>query len=693
MRFGMFTIVSAAASLAVAPAGLRAGEGWAGLAGSGPRHNASVVGIAPHRLRVLWRRQFATVPLGDQTGPNNEMSFAAGKGSRNLTLLDGRLALIAADADDAPDATNDYYCTVLDAADGRTLNCVRIKSSAGGTRAYRWPHACVSASTDNVCGIVQIAWDPQTRILFTGQGAYSSSYTAYRPLADLATHRPGRWQEGEPAYRELTEKHPGFQDAFGRTRGQQMTVFGPADRLKPMRPYTWGLSGFYVAPDRAGDAKPPKYDTDWETVFSRQGSSYYNTSSWFPLDTAGPLMVNCKGADWGHNAAGDAYVFNKHTGTKAITAMPELPGGGRLRCFTAGGAMVANGRLFCAGPAEGRLGVDRPEGRMPKLDQGLWLWAYDVALADRRPNDTYSGAGAAETATLTPAFAWKLDSRFAPDPNDLTTYGQSYYECDGFYRPKAMLADGKALWFAWKPSRADAVELIRADDKAAKAFPLNVGRGLMGADLWPKMSLADIDGRKHIVYFTGYAKHRRRLMPTDVVAELKRIHGADFSRLPQKEVDLTVRQAKQAGIWDGELLPPRGPAELAVFDATSGKLKWTYNVSVAHPWIPANGFWTHLDKTAMVVAGTWAYIGWVDVTGQQAALRLVALDITADRPKPIVSAVPLGFPSAGDRQTALFDLIAADGRLYALVTQSDRLWIRDPRWEAQHVIAIGLARE
>jgi len=692
MRYGDFGIVCAAACLAVLAATARGGETWAGLAGSGPRHNASAVSIQPRGLRVLWRRRFAAVPIGEQTGPNNEMNFAAGKGARNLTLLDGRIALIAADANDAPNETNDYYCSVLDTADGATRNCVRIKSSAGGTRAYRWPHACVSASTDNACGIVQIAWDPQTGILFTGQGAYASSYTAYRPLANVASYKPGRWQDGEPAYRELTDKHPGFQDAFGRTRGQQATVFGPTDSLSPMRPYTWGLSGFYLAPDRAGGEKPPKYDTDWETVFERQGSSYYNTSSWFQLDTAGAMIVNCKGANWGHNTAGDVYVFNKHTGMKAVVAMPELPGGGRLRCFNAGGAMAANGRLFCAGPAEGRLGVDRPEGRVPKIDQGLWLWAYDVATANKRPDGGLTGPGGAETATLTPAFAHKLPSRFAPDPDDLNTYGQSYYECDGFYRPKAMLADGETLWFAWKPSRADAVELVRADGRGATAFSLNVGRGLMGVDVWPKMGLARAGGRRHIVYFTGYARHRRRLMPKDVVAELKRIHGADFDKLSRKEIDLTVRQAKQSGIWDGELLPPRGPAELAVFDATGMKLRWTYNVSAAHPSIPANEFWTHLDKTAMVVAGRWAYVGWVDVTGEQAALRLVALDITADSPKPVVSAVPLGFPSAGSRKTALFDLIAADGRLYALVTQSDRLWIRDPRWKSQHVIALGTSR-
>jgi len=669
-----------------------AGESWPGLAGSGLRHNASAVEIDPCAIAKLWQRQFAPLPIGDQDGPNNEMNFHACKGSRNLTLRGGKIALIAADGPNVVNEATDYYCTVLNAADGSTLNWLRIKSSAGGTRAYRWPHACVSASTDNVCGIVQIAWDPQSGILFTGQGAYSSSYTAYRPLADAGEPKSSEWRDGRPAYRELATKHADFQDAFGRTRAEQYTAFGPTTLIEGMQPYTWGLSGFHRAPNRAAGLKPTRYDTDWETVFGRQGSSYYNTSSWFSLDTDGPLIANCKGAAWGHNTAGDAYLFNKHTGMKAVTAVPSV-GGVRPRPFTAGGAIVGNGRVFCAGPAEGRLGVDRPEGRVPKIDQGLWLWAYDVAFSNRKPNDGLVGEGAKETATLTLAFSHRLPSRFTPHPNDIESYGQSYYECDGFYRPKAMLIDGKALWIAWKPSQAEPVDLVCADDAGVKAYPLNVGAGCKGVDLWPKMSLSTTGGRKYITYFTGYAKHRRRFKPADIVTALKRMHGEAFARLPQKEIDLTVRQGKAVGIWGKEFLPPRGPAELAVFDAAARRLKWTYNVSASQSSLPANEFWTHLDKTAMVVAGKWAYVGWVDVTGAEAALRLLALDITAAAPKPVARVIPLGFASAANRKTALFDLIAADGKLYALVTQSARLWVRDPRWTAQHVIALGAALE
>ncbi len=78
----------------------------------------------------------------------------------------------------------------------------------------------------------------------------------------------------------------------------------------------------------------------------------------------------------------------------------------------------------------------------------------------------------------------------------------------------------------------------------------------------------------------------------------------------------------------------------------------------------------------------------MDTTGENAMLRLVALDLAASEPRAVEKALPLGFASAASRRTALFDLIAADGRLYALVTQSDRLWVRDPRWQAQHVVTL-----
>jgi hypothetical protein len=678
-------------------------EDWPGIEKAGLRHNASDVDVPPAGLTRRWQRRFAPLPIGDQSGPNNPRNFAAGKGAQNLCLVDGRLCLVATEDANVANERTDYYLTVLNAADGRTVNWIRIKASEGNTRAYRWPHACVSASGDNLCGIVRTGWDPETKILFCSQGAYQSSYTAWRPLANAASYEPGRVQDGVAAYGELAAKHAGYQGAFGRTRGEMRTVFGPDRFIEGMQPYTWGLAAQYVSPEAEAAAKAEAarkgrkgwkvpYDTDFETLFGRQGSSYYNTASRFDFDVSGPLLVMTKGAGWGHNAGGDAYVFSKVTGMKMTPAWP-YPGGEPLRCFSTGGAIVGGGRLFCAGPAEGRMGVDRPEGRVPKLDQGLNVWAYDVTLGDEKPNDGFPSTP--DTARLNRAFLYSFRSRFTPEAEDLESFGQSYYECDGFYRNKAMLIDAggpgaASLWIAWKPSRADAVELIHAADEGAGTYDLGIGKGLKGVDLWPKISLSTSNGRKYITYFTGYARHRRRFKAEDVEEALKAMHGEEgYANLGKAEIERTRRENANAGMWEGELRPPRGPAELAVFDVTAGRVRWSYNVSAAHPSLPANEFWTYLDKTAMVVAGRWAWLGWVDVSGEAARLRLVAFDITGENPAPVETAIDLGFASEGNGKSALFDLIAADGRLYALVTQSDRLWVRDPRWKAQHVIAIG----
>ncbi len=54
------------------------------------------------------------------------------------------------------------------------------------------------------------------------------------------------------------------------------------------------------------------------------------------------------------------------------------------------------------------------------------------------------------------------------------------------------------------------------------------------------------------------------------------------------------------------LLPPRGPAQVAVFDATARKLRWTYDLSRHHPGLEPNDFWTTIDRSHMAVAGRWA---------------------------------------------------------------------------------------
>jgi len=77
-------------------------------------------------------------------------------------------------------------------------------------------------------------------------------------------------------------------------------------------------------------------------------------------------------------------------------------------------------------------------------------------------------------------------------------------------------------------------------------------------------------------------------------------------------------------------------------------------------------------------------------TSPNAVLRILAFDITAAKaPKPAAFAYDLSIKAGANRQTCLFDLIAADGVLYALVTESDTLNSGTHTWTAQRVIAIG----
>ncbi len=684
----LVTMLLAVASFAAAA------ENWAGIEGGGPRHNTSAVDINPAGIDAAWIRSFAAVPLRNQEGPADEMHLPGGRGSLNLTVLDGRICLAAADGADYPEG---YYCVVLDAADGKTLNNIAVRSNTGNERFYRWPYNTVSMSGDTLPGIVNLAWDGETGILFIAQGAYHSAYTAYDPLANAASYEKGRYQQGVPAYLNLAQDHPDYQDAFGRRRADMRTILGIDFDEEGMAPWAWGLSGFFATPVAEGE-KPKKYDTDWEGVFGRQGSSYYNTSAFFSVEADGPLMGICKGAGWGHNIAGDAYIFNKHTGMKTVTSWPRDPMefGNRLRPFNRGGVLIANGRIFCAGPSQDidgdrQMGTRRPEGQLPKVDQGLYLWAYDYTMQDKMDNDGVEGLAAKETSELKLAFAHKFLSTYEPDPNEIDSYGQSYYETDGFFRNKAMLADGKSIWFAWKPSLADPVELIRADEKDRSSWSLEVGRNRKGSEVWPKMSLTEIDGKKYIAYFTGYGKYRKRVMVDNPEEVLKQYthKGNRWEELSERDRKGFIGQAERVGVWSDTLYDPRGPAEIAVFDASAGKLAWTYNISENHPSIPANGFWGYLDKSCMVVSGKHAWLGWVDVTGDEALLKLLAFDLTAPSAKPVEKSIKLGFESGDNRKSALFDLVAADGALYALVTQSDRLWIRDPRWKNQLVVKIA----
>jgi hypothetical protein len=322
--------------------------------------------------------------------------------------------------------------------------------------------------------------------------------------------------------------------------------------------------------------------------------------------------------------------------------------------------------VFFMGPCDDTAGdgFNTSLFKTDQPDQGLRIAAYDFALADRQDNGGYDGDGKAETAELTRAFEYEFHSPHKPAGCE---DAESYLEIDAFHRNKAWLIDGKGVWAAWKKTRAGNVELVYCDDKASRAYDLGIGAAQRGQDIWPHVSLAQVGAKKYIVYYAGNAMYRK----------------------------FVGRQ------WSPTAERPLGPAALAVLDPQTGK-GWTCvlnspDASGPNPTLPANEPEGYFDRSQMVVAGKYACIAWVDVgpaTEGNALLRILSFDITArEPPKPDEFAYDLGIPKAGNRQTCVFDLIAADGVLYALVTESDTLNSGTHTWTCQRVIAIGARKQ
>jgi len=638
-----------------------------------------------------WQRSFDPVTFGPQTGPNNDANFSGGRGSQNLAFYGSKVAIVA---EDLIDPEERYHVTVLDAESGATEASAGVYSDIGNSRAYRFPWAIVSASGDNAPGLTRIYWDAPSGILFTSQGAYESGYTAYLPLEEA-----GLDDEFEPAY----ESVGGAQDAFGRTRAQHWNTVGSTAnkvRSEGLRPEIWGLSATFCGLEADPDERPPRYDVDWAKLWGNQGASYYNTAGVISAQPTGPLIGLNKGAGWGHCQTGHFYLFNKYTGLKALAEKPEMPEnaeGIMLQPFSSGGMYLTDDRMYLIGPSEDRnnndsLGTSRPEGLIPNVDQGLAVWAYDITLEDRQPNDALTGDAALDTAQLNLAFKHELPSRYE-ETDEFKSYGQSWYETDGFYRPKPMVADGDGVWVSWKPSMADSVELVYAKPGALGTIDLGIGQGMKGVDLWPHLEMAETSQGRRLVYFTPNSRYRERVMPDDIDEFMAPFEVGRGNKVPYAEVNENERnrihgRIKASGAWSPELSAPRGDAGIAVVDPESGKLLWNDNVSERLRYLPPNGFWTFIERSQMAVLGDTAVIAYVNNELGESTIDLFLYDLTADAPTGEGKRIPLGFDGADYPGSALTDLRVHDGKLYALVTQGEVFTLRDPRWTAQHVVAI-----
>jgi len=614
-------------------------EDWPGYDSGGSRHDSSIVAIDPAALQVVWQRAFTPVRM-----KNGNVTI----GSRNLVCVGGKLAILQPTEAGFPQERRlslmkdrgDFdrgYVSILDAASGKTINCIAVVVRDGQRHNYWYPTGLLVDAADTVGGHHVLHWDAQSGILFLRSGGDGCFATAYRPLANLDGYRGG-WQEGVAAF------------AAGRSVPQ------------------WKKEPWLLAPDEWSPVRP-------------------NDTSFFQVDVASPMLVVTGGN--GHNQCRAMTFTDKNTGmpldakyTQELKPVndPPLPKGdatktpqpfakwasvivdrGRVYFLAAGDDNDADGVLgsacLCADSMtaeaereKDRAGKGSARWKADNPDQGLHLCAYDYKYVP----------GEKPALTLTPAFIYRFVSPHKPalGPADC----ESYLETDHFYRNKAILSDDGGVWAVWQKSSATGAELIHADKDGAKTWPLGICKGVRGQDVWPHFALAEIKGGKYLVYYAGNA-YRQDYLP---------------DKPPYRPVDCFGPQRE-----------PGGPAQLAVFDIRNGKVAYTFDLSAAYPSLPPNLAQHYLDRSQMVVAGGWAYVAWIDLTGDKAQLRLLGFDVTASATHPVEKVFPLDFDSAKFPKSMLTDLIAVDGRLYALVTQASKLAPNVHMFEFQQIVALG----
>lgn len=632
---GGLATVPASQPAAPRPSQLVRTENWPGYEGGNLHHNASATDINLAKAAVLWEARFDH-PVDCKT--TNPGFF----GSRNLAFLDGRIAVVAANGREGFEKGT-AYVSILSAADGRVLNCISTTQTTGPRRnQMKYPTGNYMEAYDTGIGITVMDWDPATGVLFLRNGGDNPGNTAYLPLANAASYKGGS-QKGVGVYEEFLKTYPNFQDADGNVRRDKEI---PCDEKRFLDGDQWDY----------GTLKPK---------FNNQP----NSTGFFEVDTQSGLMAAA--IEGSHRQSGGYFLLEKHTGLYSKVSKGKIEEGKQVFAKW-GGIRVGNGRVYFMGPCDDTAG-DGYNSSLFKAelpDQGLAIYSYKVSWQDRHDNVSYNGPGTAETAELAPVFSYQFHSSHKPtSPED----AESYLELDAFHRNKTWLIDGTGVWAAWKKDRLGNLQLIHCDDERSDTYDLGIGAGQRGQDIWGHMSLADIAGRKYIVYYAGNGLYRK-----------------------YESMKSSSRGEMSLANWSPQTDKPLGPAAIAVFDIAAGKTAWTCTLNAAdgsgpYASLPANEAEGYFDRSAMVVAGGYAVVAWVDAAGEgNAALHVLSFDITAkDKPKPAEFTCDLGIPKAANRQTCVFDLIAVRGTLYALVTDSNTLNSGHHTWTGQRVIAIG----
>jgi hypothetical protein len=589
----------------------------------------------------------AVVPEGLHLLWRSELPAPTRQVARNLVVTRGLVFLAA----NAPDAKGNAVCgqielRVLSAATGATAARLRTHQVNGGHSNNRYPTGMLTDGRDALWGHTSATWDEAAEVIYLRGSGDNAWNTAYRPFANQAD-----WKTDDPV------------DGF------------------PLHP---SLAQAALAKAEANQGK-------WFVHIDEYGRNTHNISCFLELDPQSPFIWT---VGEGHTQAGDPGMFIRRDNGTTINVPPKRSGWmptndapglvpspdhrfGGFRFWR--GVMQAGGRCFAMGPGDdcdgdGTFGNacgfgfgTEPEDQnnwpkglyMDSPDQGLFLGAWDAASTG-------------DTLVLKPAWAYRLHSPHIPPKGPAEA--ESYLETDGFFRPKAWCWDGAGgVWAAWKPTRAGGMQLLHAGSKGLENWDTPLGAGAMGQDVWPRIAATGNPGHETIALLAANAVHRPYLCV-----------GPCFG---------VIRA------WAEEAQPPASPNALTVFDAASRSIRWTYPFTTA-PWIPPphdSVGWQ--ERTHLVVAGRWAWVGWVDATASgEAQVRLVAFNLDEAKPEPRTWAFPLGFAAGDYPASSLTDLVACDGRLFALMLRAKTIYTPNATqtwggggpgdWDAQIVIAL-----
>ena len=358
-----------------------------------------------------------------------------------------------------------------------------------------------------------------------------------------------------------------------------------------------------------------------------------NMCGFFDVQAGSSYLTLAKGL--GHEGSSGIMLVNKHTGLAASgdwnQSLNTYLGWPAFKMWN--GALVDGDRVYYMGPYDPAVPGNDPAATA--VQKGLRLGCLRYADENRHPLDGgYTGPGRDESAVMiSRPFDYARPSAAAG----------SWNEADNTYRNKAMLVQGDGVWAAWKPSPAGTVELVRATPTVNQGHALSVGAAMRGQDIWPNLAIA---AGRYVVY-------------------------ALFNARPSLGA------------------PPVGPSTLTVFDTVSGTEKWTTTLS--YPTLRPHSHELYFELARLVVAGNHAYVAWVDTqTGPNLKLQVAGFDVTAPVPAtpPVPFTVDLGVPLGGNLESRVTDLMAIDGTLVALVSESPDL-LRNGHIHAQQVVALS----